>query len=331
MVRRELILKSIVTIAIAVVLLSAAPAKADLSNYGITDTVITITQGGLLPNTTNYDWWYGCSPTSAGMMMGHYDRNGYSSLYYDNLVLGGIAESNTYGNPGALANQVIASSGHIADFWVGYGLSAPANPDPLGSGRTLPDDFDSLADFMGTSQDSEGNSDGETYFSYLISGNPYYEASSGVGEGMYGVGQYLEYAGYDAGTLYNQLLLGVADELGPYPNNTTGFTFADYKAEIDAGRPVMIQVLGHSMFGYGYEGDSTVYVYDTWGDNDGAGPHLDGQNPGIMTWGGSYGGMLHYGVMALELTGGSVVPVPAAVLLGMLGLGVVGIKLRRFA
>ena len=25
-------------------------------------------QGGTLANTADYDWWYGCSPTSAGMM-----------------------------------------------------------------------------------------------------------------------------------------------------------------------------------------------------------------------------------------------------------------------
>ena len=36
-----------------------------------------------------YDWWYGCSPTSAGMMMGYYDRNGYGGLSYANLVRGG--------------------------------------------------------------------------------------------------------------------------------------------------------------------------------------------------------------------------------------------------
>ena len=36
----------------------------------------------VLPNTTDYDWWYGCSPTSAGMIMGHYDRNGYGSQHY---------------------------------------------------------------------------------------------------------------------------------------------------------------------------------------------------------------------------------------------------------
>jgi hypothetical protein len=136
---------------------------------------------------------------------------------------------------------------------------------------------------------------------------------------MYGVGQYLEYAGYDAATLYNQLIPGGGVVLGSY-YNTTGFTWDQYVAEIDAGRPVMIQVEGHSMFGYGYGDNNTIHLYDTWSP----GPHT-------MTWGGSYhytGDIYldHYGVMAL-----TIVPVPAAVLLGILGLGVVGIKLRKFA
>ena len=39
-----------------------------------------------LSNTCDYDWWYGCSPTAAGMIMGHYDRNGYGTLNLDNLA-----------------------------------------------------------------------------------------------------------------------------------------------------------------------------------------------------------------------------------------------------
>jgi len=297
MIRRKVILKSIVMIAIAVVLLSAAPVKADpFEDATITviqgDTAITITQGGSL-TAPDYNWWYGCSPTSAGMMMGYYDNNGY-----DNLVPGGTAELSNYGNPSAIANDTIASAGHIADFW--------------GADDPVSHDLDCLADYMYTSR---AKADGATSFTFWLSGNPYTEAQSLLGEGMYGVGQYLEYAGYDAATLYNQLIPYIADDLGPYPTNTIGFDFDDYMAEIDAGRPVMIQVSGHSMFGYGYGENSTVYLYDTWTP----GPHT-------MTWGGSYSGLMHYGVMVL-----TPVPVPAAVLLGILGLSVVGIKLRKFA
>jgi hypothetical protein len=49
-------------------------------------------QGSLtLPNSTDYAWWYGCSPTSMGMILGHYDRNGYQNTYFGNMVAGGVA------------------------------------------------------------------------------------------------------------------------------------------------------------------------------------------------------------------------------------------------
>ena len=326
MISREVILKSIVMIAITFVVLSAAPAKADITNSSI-KTLVSHDFGGTLSNAPDYDWWYGCSPTSAGMMMGYYDRTVYNGLYYDNLVPGGVAELSNYGSPGALANQAIASAGHIKDFW--------GTPDPLASDRTIPGDFDCLADFMGTSQVALGNSDGGTTFWFYSNGAPltvsdiYGHGSSYWNDsGMYGLWEYEQYSGYGSGGLesqniYNQYVdtLGLAD----------GFSFEDYIGEIDAGRPVMIlvanieDVLGHSMFGYGYD-DVTdeIILHDTWTEAE----HR-------LAWGGSY----HYtgdiyldlrGITAFEPTGG-IVPVPAAVLLGMLGLGVVGIKLRKFA
>jgi len=73
--------------------------------------------------------------------------------------------------------------------------------------------------------------------------------------------------------------------------NTQGFTFNDFKNEIDAGRPVMIHVIGHTMVGYGYDDiGSIIYIHDTWNYNE----HT-------MSWGGSYIGMTHWGVSVLRL------------------------------
>ena len=281
----------------AILIISPAFAARELEVYSL---------GSSLPGASSYDWWYGCSPTSAGMLLGWYDRNGYS-----NLVPGGDAELNTFGNPSALVNRVIASSGHINDFYSGLNPSGGYNL--RGDDKTISHSFDCLADFMGTSQDAYGNSNGSTSFYFYNDNSPLtasdlysYGPNYYNGEGMYGIGKYIRYAGYDAATLYSQLIYG-------YGGISAGFTYDQYKAEIDAGRGVLIQVEGHTMYGYGYiDGTNTIQVYDTWAPA--------GTNPGTMTWGGSYSGMQQFGVTVL-----TVIPEPATIVLLSLG----GLLLRR--
>jgi hypothetical protein len=263
-----------------------------------------------LSNPGDYDWWYGCSPTSAGMIIGHYDVAGYNGHSYSNLVPGGQAENSTFGSGPYLVNNAIASPGHIEDFYsnlssdAGYGLSGDDLPPPWHS-------FDCLADFMGTSQDIYENSNGETTFYYWTDGTPFTSTDAAAAavadfDGMYGMGEYLRYAGYDAATLYTQHIYS--------PDAPLGFTFEQYVAEIDAGRPVMIQVEGHSMYGYGYDAaNNTVLLHDTWS----LGEHS-------MTWGGSYAGMQQWGVVALT-------PVPEPATICLLGLGSVVLLRKRRA
>lgn len=65
-------------------------------------------------------------------------------------------------------------------------------------------------------------------------------------------------------------------------NYEGGFSLDNFKAEIDAGHPVMINLKGHTIVGYGYDG-TTIYIRDTWDS--------DPSHTYTMTWGGSYQGM----------------------------------------
>jgi hypothetical protein len=283
-------------------LLVSSPAFAAME-------LVSYSFGGSLSNTSSYDWWYGCSPTSAGMLLSWYDRNGFS-----NLVPGGQAETSTFGNPGALANSMIASSGHINDFYggleplSGVNLSGDDVVSPLHS-------FDCLADFMGTSQDVVGNANGNTQFWFFNNNSPLtaskiysYGPDIYNSDGMYGIGEYIRYAGYDVTTLYSQRIYG-------YNGIGAGFTYEQYKAEINAGRGVLIQLLGHTMYGYGYiDGTNTIQVYDTWGP--------EGLNPGTMTWGGSYNSMAQSGVTVIQI-----IPEPITIIL--LGFGSLLLRHRK--
>ncbi len=184
----------------------------------------------VLTDVPAFKWKYGCSPTSAGMFCGYYDRNGFPNMY-------------------------------------------------VGSG-------DCLADFMGTSQwypANLNNPDGATAFTYYLNGSPY--SASSFGDLAWGIKAYIAYRGYTVSSYYNQLIYS-----GSAPN---GFTFQDFKDEIDAGNPVLIHVTGHTMLGVGYDDSSnTIYIHDTWN-----------YNRHSMTWGGSYSGMSHQAVTVVKIQG----------------------------
>jgi len=116
--------------------------------------------------------------------------------------------------------------------------------------------------------------------------------------GMYGIKEWVEHNGYTYETLYNRYIDSVVKEAYPAKE---GITFADFKVEIDAGRPAILHLEGHSMVAYGYTEPDTVYVHDTGSE----GEHT-------MTWGGTYSfgthSHAHRAMTLLTVSGGSAEP-----------------------
>jgi hypothetical protein len=239
-----------------------------------------------LSNVPAFDWSYGCSATSAAMMFGYYDNAGYPNIYTGPTNGGVIPMNNAVWGSGEcplsathLGIDGRAIRGHVDDYWIAYGSSSQ---DPFIGNWTEHTQGECTGDFMATNQSSKSNSDGSTTFFFYTNGSPLYDFTGNepaYRDGCHGMRLFFESRGYTVSSNYSQYIMG-------YNGNTQGFTFEDYKQEIDAGRPVMIQVVGHSMLGYGYDDSGTlVYLRDTWDYNSHS-----------MTWGGSYSAMQHYGV-----------------------------------
>jgi hypothetical protein len=141
---------------------------------------------------------------------------------------------------------------------------------------------------MKTSQSAYSNVDGSTAFYNWISSSDPLTCTDMVNQGIddedgtYGRKLFYEARGYSVGDCYNQKT----------DNNGGGFTLSDFQEEIDAGHPVLLNLAGHSIVGYGYSG-STIYIRDTWDNNM--------SNVYTMTWGGSYDGMALQSVSVVRL------------------------------
>lgn len=248
----------------------------------------------LLSNVPAYDWSFGCSATTAAMMAGYYDRNGFPSVY-TGPTNGGLAplDNSSWGSawingeerklcPLSATRQGLdgrSTRGHVDDYWI---VSGDPGPDPFVINGWTEHNLDNCTgDFMRTNQAAFGNSDGSTIFVYYVDGSPFGQPTDG--DGCYGLRQFFESKGCPVFSYYNQYING-------FNGNTLGFTFSQYCDMIDRGRPVMIQVSGHTMLGMGYDAASqTVYLHDTWD-----------YNMHEMVWGDSYAGMQHYGVGVIE-------------------------------
>jgi len=259
----------------------------------ISPTAVTI------QNVPAYDWSFGCSSTSAAMQAGYYDRTGYYNIYagptqgglmpMDNSLWGSVTINGELRKQcplSATRNGVDgrSSRGHVDDYWVHYQSTAS---DPyITNGWTQHTWGECTGDYMGTSQSALGNIDGETVFYSYEDGTPCcnYAAPAGHKDGCRGLREFYESRGYTVLSNCTQLIYG-------YNGNTAGFTFTQYKQEIDAGRPVLIQVEDHTMLGFGYDNTGNlVYLHDTWD-----------YSSHTMTWGGSYNQLPQWGVTTMLL------------------------------
>jgi hypothetical protein len=280
-------------------------------------------------------WTYGCAATAAGMIFGYYDRNGYPDVYTGPKNTG-VAPLRGLGRRTALIVSKKGldknrSWGHVNDYWERYGYSGP---DPYVIEGQQEHTWDCVADFLGTNQwkwdyyGSDGqidfNVDGSTaLWAYSSSGEKLYDYIPPESAGLpqtslcHGLKLFAESRGYSVSENYTQKIDTLFED---------GFSFEDFKDEIDSGQPVIIQLQGHSMVGLGYNDvDSIIYVHDTW-DN----------RLHWMEWGQSYAGMDQIAVTVLhleapEVSGVSglglqpsgqlfIVPEPATVVVLLLGM-----------
>ncbi len=254
----------------------------------------------VLGSVPAFSWSFGCSATAAAMAAGFYDNNGYANVYtgptngglmpmnnssWGSVVINGETRDLCPLSATMLNLDGRSTRGHVDDYWTLYG-STVSDPYIL-NGWTEHTHADCTGDFMGTNQSDVGSSDGSTTFYYYGDGTPLYDYSGcdpDGRDGCHGMRLFYESRGYSVVQNYTQLIYG-------NNGNTLGFTFNQFMNEINNGRPVLIQVVGHTMLGYGYdEATQLVYLHDTWDYQDHS-----------MVWGGEYAGMAQWGVSVVEL------------------------------
>ncbi len=245
-----------------------------------------------LTEVPDYAWFYGCMGTAAGNLMGFWDRHGFPD-FYTGPVNGGVATLNNGGtNDGMTAMWV--SVGHANDYYVDY---ESTNPDPYFTAGRPEHKPDCIGDFIGMDQlkwtnmagECNGNLDGFCFVYWDTNGErrvnftPTGPDGEPVPDVQSGLAAWTRWRGYDC-TVFTQLT-----DFNPTVPAGHGFTFADMKAEIDAGYPVLLFLQGygqlsrtvsgvpnmnpliHSMLAYGYYlsgGVSYVRYRTSWNSGD---------------------------------------------------------------
>ncbi len=246
----------------------------------------------VLLDVPDYTWHAGCFGTGTGNLMGFWDRNGLPD-FYTGPVGGGVAPLDSSGGNVGI-RLMWASHAHTNDYWVGYESAAP---DPYRMAGRSEHEPDCLGDFIGLSQNKwtnlnnecDGNIDAYCVAYWDANGSkrinyiPPPEQGQPVRDIPSGLRAWTEFRGHGANS-FSQLT-----DFNPETPAGQGFTFADLKAEIDAGYPVLLflqntnqmsRALGgmpranpliHAFLAYGYFVNDTGRQYvrykNSWGSS----------------------------------------------------------------
>jgi hypothetical protein len=198
-------------------------------------------QAVTIPGVPAYIWHHGCGPTAAGMVIGYWDGHAF-----DALVPGSAATQTD------AVNAMMATEGphsHYSDY--SSPIDSPPNLQPDLSEPPPGDEHanNCVADYMHTSQSYYSNYYGWSWF-------------SDVAPSMVGYVDWLGVPSYSASASNRYMWRG------PY------LTWDDFRAEIDAGRPVVLLVdsdgdgsTDHFVPAIGYDEPGGVQRYaclNTW-------------------------------------------------------------------
>ena len=206
--------------------------EAPLSVASVSDIPSYWNMIGNWEDVPEYIWHYGCGPTVAGMLFGWWDAQpGTTDLFQgDASTFWGDSSETLLGGP----KSMVASASHIvsgSELGLTYGtyMDSPSYPNHTSNPA-------SLADFIHTS-------DGDTWRTWMA-----------IGLEMF--------AAWDSPwTEANESY--IATTTNHYTSAHWGFD--DFKAEIDAGRPVHLGITSHAVAALGYWDQSTAEDPDNYG------------------------------------------------------------------
>ncbi len=208
-----------------------------------------------LTEVPDYEWYGACFGTATGNLIGFWDRHGLPN-FYTGPTAGGVAPLDSYGVNQGIRSLWMSKAGrdgrpgsqlgHEEDYYVDY---ERCEDDPYKSHGWPEHAPDCLGDFTGMNQrkwkdlggECDGNIDGYVYNYWDQSGGRRWNYTPDKAAGgpevdlQSGLRAFAQYRGYAADT-FSQLADFNPDITVP----GEGFGYADLKAEIDAGFPVLM-------------------------------------------------------------------------------------------